>query len=104
VQEKTAQDIAAVQQGLGSQVTGLGSQVTGLGSQVTGLGEQLAQQQKQSNVIGLLSMLGMFGGAGQQPVVQAPEYEYADIGEITPFEEFFTPYSTSSSSSTRTRG
>jgi len=33
-----------------------------------------------------------------------PRAEYADIGEITPFEEFFTPYSTSSSSSTRTRG
>jgi len=36
----------------------------------------------------------MLGGGAQQRQQQAPPpYTGADIGEITPFEEFFTPYS-----------
>ena len=46
-----------------------------------------------TDLFSLLSMLGLLGGMGQQPTAQAPAYQYADIGEITPFEELFTPYS-----------
>ena len=47
-----------------------------------------------TDLFSLLSMLGLLGGMGQRPAVSPPAYEYADIGEITPFEELFTPYST----------
>jgi hypothetical protein len=47
-----------------------------------------------TDLFSLLSMLGLLGGMGQRPAAAPPPYEYADIGEITPFEELFTPYST----------